>query len=76
MSKYLGGDSDVVTGVIFGSNEDVRQIFENESLNIGAVPNPFMAWLIMGGIKTLHVRMSVHYKAKYLENHERIESVL
>ncbi|MBN2219940.1 MAG: PLP-dependent transferase [Kosmotogaceae bacterium] len=80
-SKYLGGNSDVVGGVVAGSDEDVRRVFEKEFLNTGAVPDPFAAWLILRGIRTLHIRMPVHFHnamelSKRLQKSEAVESVL
>ncbi|MGC9321351.1 MAG: bifunctional L-alanine/L-glutamate racemase [Kosmotogaceae bacterium] len=80
-SKYLGGNSDVVGGVVAGSNEDVKRIFEKEFLNTGAVPDPFAAWLILRGIRTLHIRMPVHFQnamelSRRLQENEAVEYVL
>lgn len=79
-SKYLGGNSDVVGGVICGSQEDVRHIFNTEFLANGPVPDPFLAWLILRSLRTLHLRMPVHYKnamalAEFLESREDVECV-
>lgn len=80
-TKYLGGHSDVVGGVIAGSDDDVKRIFETEFLLHGTVPDPFAAWLIMRGMRTLHVRMPVHFEsakkiAAFLESHPLVEDVL
>lgn len=80
-SKYMGGNSDLVAGAIMGSDEDVKHIFNTEFLQLGPVPDPHMAWLIMRGLRTLHVRMPVHYSnalalAEFLEGREEVESVL
>lgn len=80
-SKYLGGNSDIIAGVIVGSKTDVDLIQKQEFLQLGTVPDPFMAWLLIRGMRTLHVRMPVHYSnalavAKYLEKNSKVESVL
>lgn len=80
-TKYLGGNSDLLGGVIMGSEEDVTHIFNTEFLPLGPVPDPFMAWLIMRNIRTLHIRMPVHYSnalglAEFLEKRDDVESVL
>lgn len=80
-SKYLGANSDVVAGVIIGCQNDIDHIFETEFQNIGTVPDPFLAWLILRGIRTLHVRMPVHYQntlkiIDYLDQHPKIENIL
>ncbi len=79
-SKYLGGHSDLVAGIIVGSQSDIQHIFKTEFLQHGAVPDPFMAWLLLRGLRTLHVRVPVHYKqaleiAQFLENHPKVQSV-
>jgi cystathionine beta-lyase len=80
-SKYLGGNSDVVAGIIIGKEQDIRHIFQTEFQNIGTVPDPFMAWLIMRGIRTLHIRLEKHYEnalkiMNFLKQHPKIENVL
>nr|WP_269777956.1 bifunctional L-alanine/L-glutamate racemase [Tepiditoga spiralis] len=80
-SKYLGGHSDLVAGIIIGKKEDIRKIFETEFQNIGTVPDPFVAWLILRGLRTLHIRMERHYKSSmeivnFLKKHKKVESVL
>lgn len=79
-SKYFGGNSDLVAGVICGSEKDISHIFSTEFLPLGPVPDPFMAWLILRNLRTLHIRMPVHYKnalglAEYLESRDDVESV-
>jgi len=80
VSKYLGGHSDVVAGTIIGRKEDIVHIFSTEFQNIGTVPDPFMAWLVLRGLRTLHVRMPVHYKntlqvIDFLKNEEKITEI-
>lgn len=80
-SKYLGGNSDLVAGAVIGRKEDIELIIRQESLQFGAVADPFMAWLVMRGMRTLHLRMPVHYAnalaiARYLKSHPMVEQVL
>ncbi|MDR2071618.1 MAG: PLP-dependent transferase, partial [Treponema sp.] len=80
-SKYLGGASDIIAGVIIGSREDIDLIQKQEFLQIGTVADPFMAWLMLRGLRTLHIRMKAHYEgamavASYLEKHPKVKSVL
>jgi cystathionine beta-lyase/cystathionine gamma-synthase len=56
-SKYLGGASDIIAGVIVGSRQDIDRIQKQEFLQIGTVADPMMAWLLLRGLRTLHVRM-------------------
>ncbi|WP_320129899.1 PLP-dependent aspartate aminotransferase family protein [uncultured Sphaerochaeta sp.] len=79
-SKYLGGHSDVVAGVVVGSRVLVERIFKTEFLPIGHVPDPFQAWLIQRGMRTLHVRLPYHYASAlsvcdFLYDNSKIEQV-
>jgi cystathionine beta-lyase/cystathionine gamma-synthase len=56
-SKYLGGHSDVVAGVCCGSKELIDRIFHNEFLTLGGILSPMNAWLLLRGLRTLHLRM-------------------
>jgi len=80
-SKYLGGNSDVIGGLIVGNAEDMERIFNNEFLALGPVPDPMLAWLIMRNLRTLHLRMPAHFSnamalCSFLEGHPLVESVL
>lgn len=80
-SKYLGGASDIIAGVIVGTKADIDLIQKQEFLQLGTVADPFMAWLMLRGLRTLHVRMAAHYEgalavARYLEGHPKVEGVL
>ena len=79
-SKYLGGNSDVVGGVVCGSDEDITRIFNTEFLMQGQVPDPFSAWRILRNLRTLHLRMPVHYRnalglSEFLEARDDVENV-
>ena len=79
-SKYLGGNSDVVAGVICGNREDITHIFNSEFMQLGPVPDAFTAWLILRNLRTLHLRMPAHYRnalglAEFLEARDDVESV-
>jgi cystathionine beta-lyase/cystathionine gamma-synthase len=80
-SKYIGGNSDIIGGVIAGSTEEITKIFDHQFLPLGPVPDPFQAWLIMRNLRTLHLRMPQHYQnalalARMLEQHSSVEKVL
>lgn len=80
-SKYLGGHSDVIAGMVCGSSADIRRIFENEYLGLGGIISPFNAWLILRGLRTLPARMeriaeTTKKVLDYLENHPMILEVL
>ena len=79
-SKYLGGHSDVVAGVVAGSKERVESIRGNERGVLGNQLEPFSSWLLMRGIRTLPIRMKQHQAnglkvASFLEKHPKIERV-
>lgn len=79
-SKYLGGHSDIIAGVIIGSAKDIDSIYQNEFLLFGAKMAPFEAWLLMRSLRTLPMRMERHQNnalkvASFLENHPKIKSV-
>jgi len=56
-TKYLGGHSDVVAGVVSGNKQLIERIFNNEFLNIGASLSPHSAWLLIRGLRTLPLRL-------------------
>lgn len=56
-TKYLGGHSDSVAGVLAGSKALMQQIFASEFMTLGGIISPFNAWLILRGLRTLPVRM-------------------
>ena len=59
-SKYLGGHSDLVAGVVVGRDEQLRQRIWQEGHLGGATLDPFAAWLLMRGLRTLAIRMRCH----------------
>jgi cystathionine beta-lyase len=79
-TKYLGGHSDIVAGVIIGSKERLSQIKEYEGSLLGGILDPFAAWLMLRGLRTLGVRMDRHQSsalkvAQYLEAHPKVAHV-
>ncbi|HWB62848.1 MAG TPA: aminotransferase class I/II-fold pyridoxal phosphate-dependent enzyme, partial [Chitinophagales bacterium] len=80
VTKYLGGHSDVVMGALV-TNDD--KLFEQLAFihnSCGAVPGPMDSFLVLRGIKTLHLRMERHcYNgrkiAEFLKGHPKIEKV-
>jgi len=59
-TKYLGGHSDVIGGVVCTNDPSWAEKLQFELKNSGAVPGPMDAFLILRGTKTLHVRMQRH----------------
>ncbi len=80
-SKYFGGHSDLVAGVIIGCEKDIRDIFNKEHAFLGAKLAPFEAWLIQRSLRTMPYRMLAHQEnalkvANFLESHSKISKVL
>lgn len=79
-TKYLGGHGDLLAGIAVGPEEFMDHVAETTQKDLGGALGPFDAWLILRGIKTLHVRMERHeYNAmkvaEFLENHPGVERV-
>lgn len=80
VSKYIGGHSDIVAGVIISSPERIHSIICNESELLGATIAPFTSWLITRSLRTLPMRLDYHQKnamlvANFLEQHPDIANV-
>lgn len=79
-TKYLGGHSDVVHGALIMNDAALEKKLAFIQNSCGAVPGPQDCWLVLRGIKTLHVRMQRHCEngeaiASYLRNHPKVEKV-
>ncbi|MGN6352893.1 MAG: cystathionine gamma-synthase [Parafilimonas sp.] len=79
-TKYLGGHSDVVQGCLIMNDKQLRDDLYFIQKSSGAVPGPQDCFLVLRGIKTLHVRMQRHCEngekiARYLRNHPKVEKV-
>ncbi|MCP3928707.1 MAG: PLP-dependent transferase [Bacteroidetes bacterium] len=80
-TKYINGHSDVVLGVLCGSNEMVKKIFESEFMTLGGILSPHEAGLVIRGLRTLDIRMKRSHEStvkivSYLENHPKVREVL
>jgi cystathionine gamma-synthase len=78
-SKYLGGHADALGGVLCGSGELVRRVYHYREIN-GAALDPFAAYLLLRGLKTLELRVARHNEnamqvARFLEEHPGVERV-
>lgn len=73
-SKYLGGHSDVVAGVVAGSRDLVGRIRSEAYPYLGGKLSPFDAWLLIRGMRTLPVRMKAH-EAAGLEIARRLQAL-
>ncbi len=80
-TKYIGGHSDTVAGVLSGSAKMMERIFNSEYMNIGSSISPFNAWLLIRGLRTLpmrlqHITQTTHQVIDYLKQHDKVEAVL
>jgi cystathionine gamma-lyase len=80
VTKYLGGHSDVIQGALMMNDKELREKLYFIQKSCGAVPGPMDCFLVLRGIKTLHVRMQRHCEngriiANYLRNHPKVGKV-
>ena len=78
-TKFLGGHADALGGVICGRKDLIAQVYHFREIN-GASLHPMAAYLLLRGMKTLHLRIRHQNKsamqiARFLENHPAIERV-
>jgi cystathionine gamma-synthase len=78
-SKFLGGHADALGGVICGSRELVEKVYHYREIT-GATLDPFAAYLLLRGMKTLALRIKQQNEnalavAQYLESHSKVERV-
>ncbi len=79
-TKYLGGHSDVIHGCLMMNDKDLREQLHFIQKSCGAVPGPQDCFLILRGLKTLHLRMERHSEngakiAHFLRNHPKVGKV-
>lgn len=80
-TKYISGHSDTLGGVLCGSHHMIKRIFDSEYLNVGSGIQPFNAWLLIRGLRTLPARLERISKTtkevlQFLKAHPRIDQVL
>src|ERR1044072_4739662 len=80
VTKYLGGHSDVIQGSLMIDSLELRDKLYFIQKSCGAVPGPMDCFLVLRGIKTLHVRMKAHCEngakiAHWLKKHPKIGKV-
>src|SRR5215510_5030608 len=78
-TKYLGGHNDLLAGIVLGSADLIGAIRDLQGVT-GAVPDPFAAYLLIRGIKTLALRVARQNEnaqrlAEFLETHPKVERV-
>ena len=79
-TKYLGGHSDLVAGLITTPHEELAERLHFLQNAVGAIIGPFDAWLLLRGLKTLALRMRAHSAngmrvARWLEQHPGVTAV-
>lgn len=80
VTKYLGGHSDVVMGALICNDDNLAEQLYFIQNSSGAVCGPMDSFLVLRGIKTLHLRMQRHSEngkvmAQFLQNHSRVKNV-
>ena len=80
-TKYISGHSDTLGGVLCGSKEMMTKIFNSEYLNIGSGIQPFNAWLLIRGLRTLPMRLeritnSTQKVLDFIKQHPKVEEVI
>ena len=80
VTKYVGGHSDVIQGCLMMNDDQLREQLYFIQKSTGAVPGPMDCFLVLRGIKTLHVRMQRHCEngkkiAHHLRNHPKVGKV-
>jgi cystathionine gamma-synthase len=78
-TKFLGGHADALGGVVCGRADLIERIYHFREIN-GAVLDPMAAYLLLRGMKTLHLRVQRQSEsalriARHLESHQKIEQV-
>lgn len=79
-TKYIGGHSDTVAGLLTGSKTLIKKMFDSELLNSGTSIQPFNAWLLIRGLRTLSIRIqrSTETTLKvvaFMKNHSKVERI-
>ncbi|GAB3426858.1 trans-sulfuration enzyme family protein [Niabella aquatica] len=80
-TKYIGGHSDTLGGVLCGSNALMKKIFDTEFMTIGSGLQPFNAWLLLRGLRTLPMRLErIHHTTQkvieFLDTHHKVEKII
>lgn len=80
ITKYIAGHSDVIMGALVCSDDKLAEKLYFIQNSCGAVPGPMDSFLVLRGIKTLHVRMQRHCEngkiiANFLKNHPKVAKV-
>ncbi|KVV13271.1 cystathionine gamma-synthase [Flavobacterium sp. TAB 87] len=79
-TKYLGGHSDVIAGALIVKDKELGEQLHFQQFATGATLGPMDSFLVLRGIKTLHLRVQRHCEngekiAEYLNNHSKVKTV-
>ncbi len=80
-TKYIGGHSDTLGGVLSGSKTMIKKIFDSEYMNIGSGIQPFNAWLLIRGLRTLPARLerinqTTQQVVQFVKQHPAVSAVI
>ena len=80
-TKYIGGHSDTLGGVLCGTHAMMKKIFDSEYLNIGSGIQPFNAWLLIRGLRTLPTRLerinrTTRQIVDFIKHHPAISGII
>ncbi len=80
LTKYISGHNDVIAGAVIGRNDIIKQSLWDWRRRLGSILDPHAAYLVLRGIKTLHIRFERQSKsaleiAKYLNDHSKVVEV-
>jgi cystathionine beta-lyase/cystathionine gamma-synthase len=80
-TKYIGGHSDVLGGVLSGTKAMMKKIFDSEYNSIGSGTSPFNAWLMIRGLRTMQARLerinkTTHQVVSFIKQHHAVSSIL
>lgn len=80
-TKYISGHSDTLGGVLTGRRAMMKKIFDSEYLNVGSGIQPFNAWLLIRGLRTMPARLerierSTEVVVNWLAEHSAVDRVI
>ncbi len=80
VTKYLGGHSDVIMGALMTNDDKIYEQLAFIHNSCGATPGPMDSFLVLRGVKTLHLRMKAHCEngreiAHFLKNHPKVDKI-
>lgn len=80
-TKYISGHSDTVAGVITGTHAMMSKIFNSEYMTVGSGIQPFNAWLLIRGLRTLQIRLerinnTTKKVLEYVKQHIQVEEII